>query len=67
MGASAGVDENTGGGTSDARFIAPLGAEVIEFGPINATIHKINECVEVADIEKLSEIYQGTIENLLVE
>jgi len=58
---------STSGGTSDGRFIAEICPQVVEFGPINATIHKINECVEVADIEKLSEIYQGTIENLLVK
>lgn len=49
--------ENTGGGTSDARFIAPLGAEVIEFGPINASIHKVNEHVLVADLERLPHLY----------
>jgi len=58
---------STSGGTSDGRFIAEICPQVVEFGPINASIHKINECVEVADIEKLSEIYQGTIENLLVK
>ena len=58
---------STSGGTSDGRFIAEICPQVVEFGPINATIHKINECVEVADIEKLSEIYQGTVENLLVK
>jgi succinyl-diaminopimelate desuccinylase len=58
---------STSGGTSDGRFIAEICPQVVEFGPINATIHKINECVEVADIEKLSEIYQGTIENLLLK
>ena len=58
---------STSGGTSDGRFIAEICPQVVEFGPINATIHKINECVEVDDIEKLSEIYQGTIENLLLK
>ena len=62
-----GPELSTSGGTSDGRFIAEICPQVVEFGPINATIHKINECVEVADIEKLSEIYQGTIENLLVK
>ena len=58
---------STSGGTSDGRFIADICPQVVEFGPINASIHKINECVEVADIEKLSEIYQVTIENLLLK
>ena len=62
-----GPELSTSGGTSDGRFIAEICPQVVEFGPINATIHKINECVEVADIEKLSEIYQGTIENLLLK
>ena len=57
--------ENTGGGTSDARFIAPLGAEVIEFGPINASIHKINEHVMVADLERLPMLYAEMIKKLL--
>ena len=58
---------STSGGTSDGRFIADISPQVVEFGPVNATIHKINECVEVDDIEKLSEIYQVTLENLLVK
>lgn len=48
---------STDGGTSDGRFIAPTGCEVIELGPCNATIHSINECVKVEDVEQLSEIY----------
>ena len=56
---------STSGGTSDGRFIARICPQVVEFGPINATIHKINECVAVADIPKLSAIYQGTLERLL--
>ena len=48
---------STGGGTSDGRFIAPMGAQVIEIGVINATIHKVNECVRVADIDRLQRIY----------
>jgi len=55
----------TGGGTSDARFIAPLGAEVVEIGPINDSIHKINEHVLVADLDRLSRIYEGTLRRLL--
>ncbi|MDE2279605.1 MAG: succinyl-diaminopimelate desuccinylase, partial [Xanthomonadaceae bacterium] len=46
-------EQSTGGGTSDGRFIAPLGAEVVELGPVNATIHKVDECVDVAELERL--------------
>jgi succinyl-diaminopimelate desuccinylase len=56
---------STGGGTSDGRFIAPMGAQVIEIGVINETIHKVNECVRVADIEGLQRIYCRTLELLL--
>ncbi len=56
---------STGGGTSDGRFIAPTGAEVIEFGPLNATIHKINECIPVDDLELLSRIYERIMSHLL--
>lgn len=56
---------STSGGTSDGRFIADICAQVIEFGPLNATIHKLNECVAVADIEPLKMTYQRTLENLL--
>lgn len=55
---------NTGGGTSDGRFIAPTGTQVIELGPINATIHKIDERVRTADLDTLSTIYQQILENL---
>lgn len=58
---------STAGGTSDGRFIAPTGAQVIELGPVNATIHKVNECVRMADLEKLTEMYQGILENLLLD
>lgn len=57
---------STSGGTSDGRFIADICPQVIELGPLNATIHKINECVAVADLEALSNIYCGTLERLLV-
>ncbi len=57
---------STTGGTSDGRFIAPTGAQVVELGPINATIHKVNECVDVETPEKLSKIYKGVMENLLL-
>jgi succinyl-diaminopimelate desuccinylase len=56
---------STGGGTSDGRFIAPMGAQVIEIGVINTTIHKVNECVRVADIDGLHRIYHRILELLL--
>lgn len=52
-------EENTGGGTSDGRFIAPLGAEVVELGPLNASIHKIDEAVRLQDLRALPSIYAG--------
>ena len=55
----------TGGGTSDGRFIALMGAEVVEFGPLNATIHKVNECVSVEDLGKCGQIYHQMLVNLL--
>lgn len=55
---------STGGGTSDGRFIAPTGAEVIELGPINATIHKLNECTPVTDLDRLSTLYEAVIKKL---
>ena len=58
-------EESTGGGTSDARFIAPLGAQCIEVGPVNASIHKIDEHVSVADLEALPDLYLALIERLL--
>jgi len=56
---------STAGGTSDGRFIAPYGCQVVELGPVNATIHKVDECVSVADIEQLSAIYQRILNKLL--
>lgn len=56
---------STTGGTSDGRFIADICKQVIEFGPLNATIHKLNECVAVADIEPLKDTYRRTLEKLL--
>jgi succinyl-diaminopimelate desuccinylase len=56
---------STGGGTSDGRFIAPLGAQVVELGVVNATIHKVNESVRVEEIDKLHEIYFNVLRNLL--
>ncbi|MGL6072436.1 succinyl-diaminopimelate desuccinylase [Craterilacuibacter sp.] len=57
---------STGGGTSDGRFIKRIAGELIEFGPINATIHQLNECVALKDIATLSTIYRRTLENLLL-
>ncbi len=56
---------STAGGTSDGRFIAPTGAQVLELGPLNATIHQVNECVAVKDLETLSKIYQKILQQLL--
>ncbi|GAA4866485.1 succinyl-diaminopimelate desuccinylase [Luteimonas vadosa] len=58
-------EESTGGGTSDARFIAPLGAQCIEVGPVNASIHKVDEHVAVSDLERLPDLYLGLVERLL--
>ncbi|ORU91015.1 MAG: succinyl-diaminopimelate desuccinylase [Cycloclasticus sp. symbiont of Poecilosclerida sp. N] len=57
---------STGGGISDGRFIAPSGAQLIELGPINETIHKINECVSVKDLDTLSITYCKVLENILL-
>jgi succinyl-diaminopimelate desuccinylase len=59
-------EESTGGGTSDARFIAPLGAQCIEVGPVNASIHKVDEHVSVADLERLPDLYLALMERLLL-
>lgn len=56
---------STGGGTSDGRFIAPTGTQVVELGPVNATIHKVNERVKADDLDKLSALYLRCMENLL--
>lgn len=58
--------ESTGGGTSDARFIAPLGAQCVEIGPVNASIHKVDEHVAVADLEALPDLYLALVERLLL-
>ena len=67
IGAETGVtpELSTTGGTSDGRFIAKICPQVVEFGPINASIHKIDEHVAVADIERLKNIYRRTLENML--
>jgi succinyl-diaminopimelate desuccinylase len=58
-------EQSTGGGTSDGRFIAPMGAEVVEIGPVNATIHKVDECVAVEELEALPAIYRSICERML--
>ena len=63
--AGAPPEESTGGGTSDARFIAPLGAHCIEIGPVNASIHKVDEHVAVADLQALPGVYLALVERLL--
>jgi len=55
---------STAGGTSDGRFIAPTGAQVVELGPVNATIHKVNECVRIQDLNELSRMYEQILEQL---
>lgn len=70
---TAAIQENTGiktqlstsGGTSDGRFIAPTGAQVVELGPVNATIHKVNESINVTDLDTLSAVYENVLEKLL--
>lgn len=57
---------STSGGTSDGRFIAPFGVEVIELGPVNATIHQVNECVSLADLKALTNIYYVLCKQLLI-
>ena len=58
-------DMSTSGGTSDGRFIAPTGAEVVELGPVNASIHKINERVRIDDLEPLAKMYEHILFRLL--
>ena len=58
-------EESTGGGTSDARFIAPLGAQCIEIGPVNASIHKVDEHIAIADLSALPALYRALLERLL--
>ena len=57
--------DDTGGGTSDGRFIAPTGAQVIELGPLNASIHKVNEHIGLDELETLSRVYEQILVNLL--
>lgn len=58
---------STTGGTSDGRFIAQICPQVIEFGPINATIHQVNECITIAELEPLKNVYRRTLEHLLLK
>ena len=60
------TQDDTGGGTSDGRFIAPTGAQVVELGPINASIHKVNEHIGLQELETLSTIYEQILANLLL-
>ena len=55
------------GGTSDGRFVAKTGAQVVEFGPLNSTIHKVNECIDINELDMLSEIYEKVLELMFVE
>ncbi len=57
---------DTGGGTSDGRFIKAIASELIELGPVNATIHQVDECVRIADVERLSQIYEKILRNILI-
>ncbi len=59
-------EHSTGGGTSDGRFISPAGAQVVEFGAVNRTIHKVDEHIPVADIARMEATYKRTLENLLL-
>lgn len=56
---------DTGGGTSDGRFFGPLGIEVVELGPVNATIHQVDECIALSDLERLPEVYFHVLDDLL--
>ena len=58
---------STAGGTSDGRFIAPTGAQVLELGPCNATIHQLNECVKVSDLEQLTQVYLDILTRLMTK
>lgn len=58
-------EATTGGGTSDGRFLGPLGVSVVELGPVNRSIHQVDECVRVAELEQLPQLYAGVIRRLL--
>ena len=57
---------STAGGTSDGRFIAPMGTQVVELGPVNATIHQVDENVNIKDLDILTSVYQAMLEKLFV-
>lgn len=57
---------STSGGTSDGRFIAPTGAQVVELGPVNESIHKVNEHIDLSELEQLERIYEAVLQELLV-
>ena len=59
------TDLSTGGGTSDGRFIAKLGCELVELGPVNRSIHKIDEEVKIEDLPRLKDLYQGLLVELI--
>ena len=59
------VEASTGGGTSDGRFIAPMGCEVVELGPVNETIHRVDECVAISDLALLAQMYEDILQRLL--
>lgn len=59
-------EESTGGGTSDARFIAPLGTQCIEIGPVNASIHKVNEHIRISELKALPQLYLRLMKRLLL-
>jgi succinyl-diaminopimelate desuccinylase len=61
------AEESTGGGTSDARFVAPLGAEVVEMGPVNASIHKVDERIALAELNALPDLFREMAERLLAD
>ena len=65
--AHAGIETelSTTGGTSDGRFISRICREVVEFGPVNASIHKIDECVDIASLDVLKDVYRGALERLI--
>ena len=65
MGSEMCIRDRTSGGTSDGRFIAPLGCQVIELGPCNTSIHQVDECVRASDLDSLSAMYQNILQKLL--
>ncbi len=60
------TEPSTSGGTSDGRFIAPMGTQVVELGPVNASIHQVDENVNIADLDILTNIYQTLLAKLFI-